>query len=230
MYAGSREWESICHLANRFSAARAKLTTFTVLSFGYDFWFRERQSQFPQSRKPSIKKGMGRSPMFTHRPCPSRTARESICFLAKWLSAPRAGLTCSTSPSFGYCPPQEVLRTAYGASPCGTHKPCEHVLAGKLTASAACGTDRFHNSVIRVCPPQEVLRTAYGASPCGTHKPCEHVLAGKLTASAACGDSRFHIPIIRVRNSAKRNCFCRGGRKAEYFAEISSIPHRRRFL
>jgi len=35
MRAAGREWESICPLADQFSASRAALTGFAVLSFGY---------------------------------------------------------------------------------------------------------------------------------------------------------------------------------------------------
>ena len=48
------------------------------------------------------------------------------------------------------CPPQEVLRTAYGDSPCGTHKPCEHVIPGKLICGFAGGKRNFRNPKNRV--------------------------------------------------------------------------------
>ena len=52
-------------------------------------------------------------------------------------------------------PPQEVLRTAYGDSPCGNHNMCEHLLSGKLIFSAACGTGSSLIPINRVHPPQE---------------------------------------------------------------------------
>ena len=88
--------------------------------------------------------------------------------LTDWLTAARAGQTASTFLSFGYCPPQEVLRTAYGDSPCGGHKLCEHALSGKMIGSDACKAGRFHNPIIRVWK------------------------------SAAYGDSRLYIPSNRV--------------------------------
>ena len=53
------------------------------------------------------------------------------------------------------CPPQEVLRTAYGDSLPGAQALCEHALTGKMITSGVCGADRFRVPVIRVCPPQE---------------------------------------------------------------------------
>ena len=44
------------------------------------------------------------------------TARESMRPLANELPAARVRLASSAFPTFGYCPPQEVLRTAYGDS------------------------------------------------------------------------------------------------------------------
>ena len=74
----------------------------------------------------------------------------SMCFLAKRLPTARAKLTSSTIPAIGYCPPQEVLRTAYGASLCGKHSLCRHVLSDKMTASAACNSDSLRYSLVRV--------------------------------------------------------------------------------
>ena len=48
------------------------------------------------------------------------------------------------------CPPQEVLRTAYGASPCGGYKLCEHVIPGNLIFGFAGGKRNFRNPRNRV--------------------------------------------------------------------------------
>ena len=66
----------------------------------------------------------------------------------------------------------------------------EHVLAGKLTFSFACGVNKLHIPIIRVCPPQERVR--------GWHGMREHLPADKLIFSFVCGDSRLHIPSNRV--------------------------------
>ena len=52
------------------------------------------------------------------------------------------------------------------------------------------------------------------------------MLSGKMDGSGACKNDRLHCSANRVRNSAKRNCFCREGRKAEYSAE-SLYPNER---
>ena len=48
------------------------------------------------------------------------------------------------------CPPQEVLRTAYGGGPCGKHKLCEHLPSARLTDSGAFGDKTSHIPIIRV--------------------------------------------------------------------------------
>ena len=71
----------------------------------------------------------------------------------------------------------------------------EHVPAGKLTFSFACGVNKLHIPIIRVCPPQERVR--------GWHGMREHVLADKLIFSFACRAGRIHILSNRVRNFQK---------------------------
>ena len=72
---------------------------------------------------------------------------------------PAINIACGAAklhnPAIRVCPPQEVLRTAYGDSLPGAQALCEHVLTGKMITSGVCGADRFRVPVIRVCPPQE---------------------------------------------------------------------------
>ena len=115
---------------------------------------------------------------------------------------PAFSFACGAStfhrPIIRACPPQEVLRTAYGDTWRGKQRLCEHALAGKLTLSAVCRNGKLHIPRNRVCPPQEVLRTAYEDTSCGKQRLCEYALAGKLTLSAVCRNDKLHIPRNRV--------------------------------
>lgn len=159
---------SICLLANSFAASCAELPGFTFLSIGY----RPPQERVflpccaaRQSDAVIIRvqyRGMGSSPMFTHRPWAGRNCasmcslanwltaarvvgrkRESMCPLANSFAASRAEFPDFTFLSFGYCPPQEVLRTAYRNSACGGYKLCEYLPSDRCAFSSRAGIKDF---------------------------------------------------------------------------------------
>ena len=81
---------------------------------------------------------------------PSGAAWESICSLANRLSALRVELTGFTVLLFG-CALRKRCYT-WHAEAARAYIMCEHVPAGKLTVSIACGTDNFPILAIRVPP------------------------------------------------------------------------------
>ena len=67
----------------------------------------------------------------THRLC------EHLLF-GKLIASGVCGTDRFCSSIIRVCPPQEVLRTAYGGGTSGKHKLCEYVLSGKIVSSSAC--------------------------------------------------------------------------------------------
>ena len=91
-------------------------------------------------------------------------------------------------------PPQEVLRTAYGDSPCGKPRPVRAFALGQIGCQRRVQAWQV--------PHSHHPGVAFRRSAPGKHTLCEHLLSGKLVASAACRADRLHIPIIRVSPSA----------------------------
>lgn len=91
--------------------------------------------------------------LLTNRPSAPRaenTKRESMRLLANRLPAPRAEIAgFSVSPNRCVCPPQEMLRTAYGDDLCGQYMMCQHVLTDKIISNFAYKADRFCHFTIR---------------------------------------------------------------------------------
>ena len=141
--------------------------------------------------------------------------RESICLLAKRLSASCAKLAGSAVPTIGCsaCRPHSlcqhafpdkkdpwlvnsiappfIKRTAGKNKGRGRHKTAEHLPTGKATVGIVCETDRLRRPHNRVQCLQAARRN-----------PREYLRSDKIISGDACGTENLCIAAIRIQPSA----------------------------
>ena len=184
--------KSICLLKSRITAPRAEITDSTAPNRVRYALRRREHELFGQQTSASRAKN---------------TKRESMRLLTNRSPAPRAEIAgFSVSPNRCVCPPQEMLRTAYGDDLCGQYMMCQHVLTDKIISNFAYGADRFyrpHSGFVLSAEARAVSRECGSIYLLTSRLPAPRAemtgcAVSTIGYSAACGSDRFHRPIIRV--------------------------------
>ena len=170
-------------------------------------------------------------------PRAENTKRKSMRLLANRLPAPRTEIAgFSVSPNRCVCPPQEMLRTAYGDDLCGQYMMCQHVLTDRIISNFAYGTDRFYRPPIRVhvlsaearlvgreC---KSIRLLTNRSPAPRAEIADSAVSPIGCGAPSAGANTSFLAASRVENTKRKNICLMKSRLTAPRAEIthSAIP------